>query len=102
MGTLYAAVYGTSFGLMVTSGQIVFAYYFGRHSLGAIRGRAQPLQMVLNAAGPIVGGLAYDTTGSYLAAFVPFGIGYFVAALLLLLAPRPELAPQQPSALPVG
>ncbi len=90
MGALYGLVYGLSFGLMVTSGQIIFAYYFGRLALGAIRGRAQPFQMVLNAAGPIIGGVAYDTTGSYLAAFIPFGFGYFIAAILLLLAKRPE------------
>jgi hypothetical protein len=74
---------------MVTSAQIIFADYFGRHSLGGIRGAAAPFQMGLNAIGPIVAGLAYDITGSYLAAFIPFTIAYVVAAGALAMAKQP-------------
>ncbi|HLF71446.1 MAG TPA: MFS transporter [Dehalococcoidia bacterium] len=88
-GVLFAAVYGTAFGLMVTSNQVVFADYFGREALGAIRGSAAPMQLGLNAAGPIVAGVAYDSTGSYLAAFIPFTLAYLVAALALVLASKP-------------
>jgi MFS family permease len=91
MGVAFAAVYGLAFGLMVTSGQIVFADYFGREALGAIRGSAAPFQMALNAVGPIVGGLAFDLTGSYLAAFVPFTLGYLLAAAMLAIARKPTL-----------
>jgi MFS family permease len=89
-GLLFAATYGVAFGLMVTSSQIVFADYFGRHSLGAIRGSAAPFQMVFNAIGPIVGGVAYDQTGSYLAAFIPFTCAYVLAAGALVIARRPS------------
>jgi MFS family permease len=91
MGLAFAVSYGIAFGLMVTSSQIVFADYFGRHSLGAIRGTAAPFQMVFNAIGPIVGGLAFDLTGNYLAAFIPFTIAYVVAAGALMVARRPTL-----------
>jgi MFS family permease len=91
MGIAFAASYGVAFGLMVTSSQIVFADYFGRGSLGAIRGIAAPFQMGFNAIGPIVGGVAYDVTGSYLAAFIPFTIGYLIAALALMAARKPQL-----------
>ena len=103
MGLLFAVVYGLAFGLMVTSSQIVFADFFGRHSLGSIRGAAAPFQMGLNAIGPIVGGLAYDLTGSYLAAFIPFTIAYLVAAAALLSARRPVLpASTGPLTAPLG
>jgi MFS family permease len=89
MAIVFAGVYGVAFGLMITSGQIVFADYFGREALGAIRGSAAPLQMGLNAIGPLVGGAAYDLTGSYLAAFIPFTCAYLLAATALALARRP-------------
>lgn len=89
-GVLFAVVYGSSLGLMVTSNQVVFADYFGREALGAIRGTAAPVQMALNAVGPLVAGAAFDLTGSYLAAFIPFTCGYLIAALSLALARRPQ------------
>ena len=97
MALLYALIYGLAFGLMVTSAQIIFADYFGGHSLGAIRGAAAPFQMGLNAVGPIVAGLACDVTGSYLAAFVPFTIAYLVAAGALMLAKQPARREMSPA-----
>jgi MFS family permease len=90
MGVAFAAFYGLSFGLMLTSQQVLFADYYGRASLGAIRGASLPLFMLLQAFGPIVGGAFYDTTGSYEGAFVLFASGYVVAALLLIAARRPQ------------
>ncbi len=90
MGFVFAATYGVTFGLMVTSSQIVFADYFGREALGAIRGTAAPFQLTLNAIGPIVAGVAFDLTGSYMAAFIPFTIGYLVATLCLVAAAKPS------------
>jgi MFS family permease len=101
MGLLFAAIYGAAFGVMVTSSQIVFADFFGRESLGAIRGTAAPIQFTFNAIGPLVAGIAHDLTGSYLAAFVPFTISYLVAALCLALAQRPR-RPQPAEASPVS
>ncbi len=92
MALVYAGVYGLAFGLMVTSSQVVFADYFGRNALGAIRGSAAPIQMTLNAIGPVLAGLAYDLTGSYLSAFIPFTIAYVVAAACLVVAKKPRPA----------
>jgi MFS family permease len=91
MGMLYAVSYGVAWGLQVTSSQIVFADYFGRQSLGAIRGAAAPIQMGMNAIGPLVAGAAFDLTGNYLAAFIPFTCAYLVAVGALLTAKRPLL-----------
>jgi cyanate permease len=99
MGLFFAAVYGAAFGLMVTSGQIVFADFFGREALGAIRGTAAPVQFAFNAVGPLMAGVAHDLTGSYMAAFVPLTCGYLVAALALAIAQRPT--PPQHEPLPV-
>ncbi len=87
---VYAVGYGLAFGLMVTSSQVVFADYFGRGALGAIRGTAAPIQMTLNAFGPLLAGAAFDLTGSYLAAFIPFTVAYLLGAGALVIARKPE------------
>jgi MFS family permease len=94
MGIVFAASYGIAFGLMITSQQVVFADYFGREALGAIRGASLPMLMGFQALGPIFGGAVFDLTGSYIGAFVPFTIGYLVAACALLATKRPELKGQ--------
>ena len=95
---MFAVVYGSTFGLLVASNQVVFADYFGREALGAIRGQSMPAQLAMNACGPLIAGAAYDLTGSYLAAFIPFTIGYLIAAVALIIAKKP--AP--PIAAPAG
>jgi hypothetical protein len=86
---------------MVTSSQVVFADYFGREAIGAIRGSAAPFQMGLNAIGPVVAGAAYDLTGNYLAAFIPFTLAYLLAAGSLVIARKPEV-PERPAIEPLG
>jgi MFS family permease len=100
MALLYAVVNGLFFGLLVASNQVVFADYFGRHALGAIRGYSQPFQLGTNAFGPILAGAAHDLTGSYVAAFAPFAIAYLVSAGALVIAkkPRPPTRQATPAA----
>jgi MFS family permease len=86
----FSLVYGLAFGLMVASNQIVFVDYFGREAAGAIRGAAMPAQLGMNALGPVIAGGAYDITGSYMAAFVPFTLLYVLAAAGLVIARKPE------------
>ncbi len=95
----FAVIYGSAFGLLVAGNQVVFAYYFGREALGAIRGQSMPAQLGMNAFGPLIAGGAYDLTGSYLAAFIPFTICYIVAAGALIIAkkPPPPVAASRPA-----
>jgi cyanate permease len=90
VGLFYGVWYGLAFGLMLTSSQIVLADYFGRMSLGTIRGISAPFQMSFNAAGPLIAGIVYDATGSYIAAFSLFASCYVAAAVALLIARRPR------------
>lgn len=101
MALLFAVVNGLFFGLLVASNQVVFADYFGRNALGAIRGYAQPFQLGTNAFGPILAGAAHDLTGSYVAAFVPFSLCYLVAALALVIARKPA-PPETPATRPLA
>lgn len=87
---MYAVVYGSFFGVVVSFMQVVHADYFGRRSMGTIHGSIQPFQMGMNAAGPFLVGLWYDQTGSYNAAFIAFAIIFAVAACALALAGYPK------------
>jgi MFS transporter, OFA family, oxalate/formate antiporter len=97
MAMVYALVYGSFFGVMVSLMQVIWADYFGRRSMGRIFGSFQPFQMTMNAAGPLLVGIWYDRTGSYSAAFVSFAVIFSVAALGLALAAYPR-SPRSPEA----
>ena len=73
--------------------QVLLADYFGRNSLGAIRGITWPFQALSNAIGPIVASLVFDIQGTYMPVFIVF-IGLSVlASFLLLLSPPPREHP---------
>jgi MFS-type transporter involved in bile tolerance (Atg22 family) len=98
---VYALVYGSFFGVMVSLMQVVYADYFGRRSMGTIRGSFQPVEMGMNAAGPFIVGLWFDRTGSYDAPFISFAVLFGLAALALALASypsTPERTPEQEAA----
>jgi MFS family permease len=87
---LYAVTYGVFFGSVVTMEQVVYADYFGRRSLGVIRGSFQPVQMTFNALGPFAVGVWYERTDSYGAAFAAFAAIFLVSALAIALSPYPH------------
>lgn len=88
--TVYAVWYGLFFGATVTLNQVIYADYFGRRSLGLVRGSFQPVQMAFNAAGPWVAGVWFGRTGSYDAVFRFFALSFLVAAALVALSTYPE------------
>jgi MFS family permease len=86
---VFAVYYGLVGGTTIILNSMIFAVYFGRRSLGTIRGIASPFQLFFNAAGPFLGGLSYDLTGSYVTAFAGYAAFYVVAALCMVAANRP-------------
>lgn len=76
-------------GGLFTLQQVVFADYYGRESLGTIRGVVWPVQMLTNASGPLVAAIAYDITGDYVAVFASFGILILFASLAVFWARPP-------------
>lgn len=87
---VYAITYGLFFGSSFALSQAIYADYFGRTSLGVIRGSFQPVQLILNAAGPFFTGLWVDHFGSYAVPFFLFSGCMLLAALLLVLATYPK------------
>ena len=90
MGLVFAVWHGLSFGAQLPLNRISFPDYFGRYSVGAIRGVTAPVQFALNAFGPLVAGFIFDWQGSYDALYVAFVALLLLAALSILAAPKPR------------
>jgi hypothetical protein len=76
---------------MTALSEVVYADYFGRASVGVIRGSMQPAQLGMNAIGPYASGLWFVATGSYTLPFITFAALFLVAAGALALAPYPRV-----------
>jgi len=90
MAYLYGVSLGICSGITFTLNQLIWADYYGRKSLGAIRGLTSPVSQVTNASGPVVAAVAFDMTGSYTAILWAFGITTALASVLWLLATPPK------------
>jgi MFS family permease len=73
--------------------ETIWGNYYGRISLGTVRGIVYPLQTFLAAFGPLVMGLLYDLSGSYNSSWAFLSLG-FVAAAILILQSRPPRHPE--------
>jgi sugar phosphate permease len=94
--SLYAGflLYGAGLGGGWVLQELIWAKYFGRLSLGAVRGAAILVTHGIGAAGAPFFGFIYDATGSYMSSFVAFICALALSAFLSLIvrAPR-KLAP---------
>ncbi|MEX2228792.1 MAG: MFS transporter [Dehalococcoidia bacterium] len=95
---VYAVVYGCFFGAMTALSEVIYADYFGRASMGLIRGSIQPVQLGMNAIGPFATGLWYVANRSYTVPFAAFALFFLVAGLAIALAPYPRLGPARAAA----
>lgn len=88
---IFAVGYGAAFGGAFPLTALVYANYFGRTSLGAIRGFATPFNWFGNAVGPLAAGVMFDSFGNYFLIFAIFTAMYLLGAVLAALAARPRL-----------
>ena len=89
MGVLGAFILGFGVGGLHIIGRLVWADYFGRLHLGAIRAWGLAAQVGGQAVGPIAAGIAVDRVGTYQGAFLAFGINLAVVSVLMITATRP-------------
>lgn len=92
---LFGLTFGVAQGGWTVSQRIVVPNYFGRRSVGAIRGQMGLMTAFINPAGPLVAGLIRDVFGSYDVAFKIFAVTFVLAALMILVA-RPPTPPVTP------
>ena len=86
-----SALFGISVGGILVIPPVVYAHYYGRQSLGVIRGVTEPCVAIGQAAGPVLSGAVYDVTGSYGWAFQGFALLALLSAIAILCAGRPRL-----------
>ena len=92
----YASMFGISVAGILVVPAVAYADYFGRRSLGAIRGATEPFVSLGGAIGALTSGIIFDVTGSYHIAFVIFsGVG--LAAIPPLLMARPPVRTAAPA-----
>ena len=86
---LVAATFGIGLGGLLVVPPVVMADYFGRRSLGSIRGITEPFVSGGQAVGGIAAGLIFDLSGSYSATFPMFTVAALIGVVLIVLARRP-------------
>jgi MFS family permease len=86
---LFAVPYGIGWGMSTPVMNSAQGEYFGRRSLGAIRGSLQLAALPFTIAAPVLVGHMADSQGTYQWAFVVMASVMVVGASLVFLAKRP-------------
>ena len=92
---LTASIWGVAVGGILVVPAVAYANYFGRQSIGAIRGITEPFVSLGQAVGAVFSGLVFDLTGSYHVAFVTLAILGVATIGLILLTKPPQLSAGQ-------
>ena len=103
--TLYLIFVGGTLGVFLASGlfgivsagtnvvpSVIYANYFGRSSLGRIRGLGEVGVLLGQATGPVIAGILFDLRGGYSTIFTAFVVLALVCSLLVLKARDPVKA----------
>ena len=85
----YSALFGLGLGGMLAVPPVAYADYFGRRSLGTIRGVTEPFASLGQAIGALVSGVIFDVTGRYYTAFIVFAVLGALTAVITLMARPP-------------
>lgn len=86
----YSVLFGFGVGGLLSVPPVAYADYYGRRSLGAIRGVTEPLTSFGQAIGAVMAGVVFDLTDSYLLAFAAFAVMGGLATVLVLFARPPR------------
>lgn len=82
---VFAVIFGFSYGGLSAEIAVIVSDIFGVRSLGLIMGAITSSWGLGNAIGPAIGGIVYDSTGTYSIAFAVAAFGMGIGILLALL-----------------
>jgi MFS family permease len=104
--TLYLIFAGGTVGIFLAAGlfgivsagtnvvpSVIYANYFGRTSLGRIRGLGEVGVLLGQATGPVIAGILFDLQGGYSTIFTSFVFLALACSLLVLKAKTPVRKP---------
>ena len=83
-------LYGTGLAGSFVLREVIWANFFGRNSLGTVRGLSMLFSHLFAASGAPFFGFLHDRTGSYDLSFTIFSCALFTSAFLVLLAKPPR------------
>ncbi|HLN88363.1 MAG TPA: MFS transporter [Candidatus Limnocylindrales bacterium] len=83
-------LYGTGLAGSFVLREVIWANFFGRNSLGTVRGLSLFFSNLFAASGAPFFGFLHDRTGSYNLSFTIFSCALFTSSLLILLAKPPS------------
>ena len=83
-------LYGTGLAGSFVLREVIWANFFGRTSLGTVRGLSMLFSHLFAASGAPFFGFLHDRTGSYDLSFTIFSCALFTSAFLVLLAKPPR------------
>ena len=83
-------LWGVGFGAGLTIGSLMMTRYFGRKAYGSIEGSSALFMLPIGVVGPIYVGWTYDTSGSYMTAFILLAALLAVSAVLFPLVKPPK------------
>ena len=89
-GLCAAAILGGGIGGIHLLLRLVWADFYGRSSLGSIRGITLPVQIAGQLTGPLISGFMFDATGSYRLAFFLVAAAAAAASVMVLAATPPR------------
>ena len=90
---IYSGLFGFGVGGMLSVPPVAYADYYGRRSLGTIRGVTEPFTSLEQAVGSIAAGIVFDVYDSYSFALAAFAILGGLTMVLILFARPPGLPP---------
>lgn len=79
---------GVGWGGMIPLQEVIWASYFGRRHLGAVRSAALPFALILGAGGPLAVAYYCDVVGNYDGAFIAVAVMAIAGGLLITMLPR--------------
>lgn len=84
----FALLYGTAFGGMIPARSLLVSNYFGTQNFGALQGLTRSVTVVAGVVSPVLLGLVFDWTESYvLAIYILTGVAAAATPLALLARP---------------
>ena len=81
--------FGVGFGGTIPISEFLWANYFGRRYLGAVRSVGMPFTVLFGSLGPIAVALFFDATGRYDGAFITLALVYAFAGSAVWISRRP-------------
>lgn len=81
---------GCGWGGMIPLQEVIWASFFGRRYLGAVRSAALPFSFLISAGAPLGASYYFDSIGNYDGVLLAVAASNLLSAVLLLLIPTPR------------